>query len=234
MPEFDKNSQFLKSNAAAMRALAGGKERQVTYAGTDTHVGNNEVRLPALPPTATVAQRNSLRGAADGAALWLAHHNPKTHQKHCPVTEGAKLIFEAAERARVEAIGSRHMKGVGKNLEAALNQRYENREIDAPGGSDEAGISEVVRLLLREQLTGANPPKKLSMVMDLWRPWINSRAGDLLPQLQDSIDDQAQFAKLSRHLIGALETDLGDPASNEDNNSENDDDKDDGGDSQNE
>ena len=162
MPEFDKNSQFLKSNAAAMRALAGGKERQVTYAGTDTHVGNNEVRLPALPPTATAAQRNSLRGAADGAALWLAHHNPKTHQRHCPAPEGAKLIFEAAERARVEAIGSRQMKGVGKNLEAALNQRYENREIDAPGGTDEAHISEVVRLLLREQLSGAPPPKKLA------------------------------------------------------------------------
>ena len=159
MPEFDKNSQFLKSNAAAMRALAGGKDHQVTYAGTDTHVGNNDVRLPALPPTATAAQRDCLRGAADGAALWLAHHNPKTHQKHCPAPEGAKAIFEAAERARVEAIGSRHMKGVGKNLEAALNQRYETRQIDAPGSADEAGISEVVRLLLREQLSGAKPPK---------------------------------------------------------------------------
>ena len=234
MPEFDKNSQFLKSNAAAMRALAGSKDHQVTFAGTDTHVGNNEVRLPALPPTATEAQRNSLRGAADGAALWLAHHNPKTHQKHCPAPEGAKSIFEAAERARVEAIGSRYMKGVGKNLEAALNQRYENREIDAPGVSDEADISEVVRLLLREQLSGAKPPKKLSMVMDLWRPWVHNRAGDLLQQLQDTLDDQAQFAKLSRHLIGALETDLGDTASNQDDKSENDDDQDDGGDNQSE
>ena len=234
MPEFDKDSQFLKSNAAAMRALAGGKDHQVTYAGTDTHVGNNDVRLPALPPTATAAQRDSLRGAADGAALWLAHHNPKTHQKHCPAPEGAKAIFEAAERARVEAIGSRHMKGVSKNLEAALNQRYENRQIDAPGSADEAGISEVVRLLLREQLSGAQPPKNLSMVMDLWRPWIQSRAGDLLQQLQGSLDDQAQFAELSRRLIGALETDLGDSASDQDDNSDNDDDQDDGGDSQSE
>ena len=234
MPEFDKDSQFLKSNAAAMRALAGGKDHQVTYAGTDTHVGNNDVRLPALPPTATAAQRDSLRGAADGAALWLAHHNPKTHQKHCPALEGAKAIFEAAERARVEAIGSRHMKGVSKNLEAALNQRYENRQIDTPGSADEAGISEVVRLLLREQLSGAQPPKNLSMVMDLWRPWIQSRAGDLLQQLQGSLDDQAQFAELSRRLIGALETDLGDSASDQDDNSDNDDDQDDGGDSQSE
>ena len=52
--------------------------------------------------------------------------------------------------------------------------------------------------------------------------------------MQDTLDDQAQFAKLSRHLIGALETDLGDPASNQDDKSENDDDQDDGGDSQNE
>jgi cobaltochelatase CobT len=51
MADFDKDSQFLKSNAAAMRALAGGKDHQVTYAGTDTHVGNTDVRLPALPPT---------------------------------------------------------------------------------------------------------------------------------------------------------------------------------------
>ena len=68
MADFDKDSQFLKSNAAAMRALAGGKDHQVTYAGTDTHGGNADVRLPALPPTATAAQRASLRGAADGAA----------------------------------------------------------------------------------------------------------------------------------------------------------------------
>ncbi|MEC8109507.1 MAG: cobaltochelatase subunit CobT [Pseudomonadota bacterium] len=233
MPEFDKNSQFLKSNAAAMRALAGSKDHQVTYAGTDTHVGTNDVRLPALPPTATATQRNCLRGAADGAALWLAHHNPKTHQKHCPALEGAKAIFEAAERARVEAIGSQHMKGVGKNLEAALNQRYETRQIEAPGSADEASISEVVRLLLREQLSGAKPPKNLSMVMDLWRPWIQSRAGDLLQELKHTLEDQAQFAELSRRLIGALESDLGDSASDQDESSDNDD-QSDSGDSQSE
>lgn len=234
MSSYEKDAQFLKSNAAAMRALAGGKDHQVTYAGTDSHIGKADVRLPALPPTATAAQKASLRGAADGAALWLAHHNPITHKKHCPAPDGAKAIFEAAERARVEAIGARHMKGVGANLEAALNQRYENRQIDAPGSADDAGIAEVVRLMLREQLTGAPPPKNLSMVMDLWRPWVRHRAGDVIDQLGDSLDDQSAFAELSRRLIGALESDLGDAASDQDNNSDNDDDQDDNGDSQSE
>ena len=234
MSSHEKDAQFLKSNAAAMRALAGGKDHQVTYAGTDSHIGKADVRLPALPPTATAAQKASLRGAADGAALWLAHHNPITHKKHCPAPDGAKAIFEAAERARVEAIGARHMKGVGANLEAALNQRYENRQIDAPGSADDAGIAEVVRLMLREQLTGAPPPKNLSMVMDLWRPWVRHRAGDVIDALGDSLDDQSAFAELSRRLIGALKSDLGDATSDQDNDSDNDDDQDDNGGSQSE
>jgi cobaltochelatase CobT len=50
MANDDANHLFLKSTAATMRALAGGVEHQVSYAGTDTHVGKEDVRLPALPP----------------------------------------------------------------------------------------------------------------------------------------------------------------------------------------
>ena len=234
MSSFDKDAQFLKSNAAAMRALAGGKERQVTYAGTDTHVGDDDVRLPLLPSTATAAQKACLRGAADAAALWIAHHNSQTHKKHCPVPDGAKAIFESAERARVEAIGARQMKGVCANLNAALNQRYENHHIDAPGNVDDTCIAEVVRLVLREELTGAPVPKNLSMVMDLWRPWIKSRAGDLIKELEGLLDDQSAFAKLSRRLIGALESDLGDATLDEEQDSDNENDQDEGGDNESE
>ncbi|RZO31025.1 MAG: cobaltochelatase subunit CobT [SAR116 cluster bacterium] len=234
MANGDANQQFLKSTAAAMRAVAGGVDHQVSYAGTDTHVGKAEVRLPALPPRATAQQRASLRGAADGAALWLAHHDDATHRKLCPSLDGARAIFESAERARVEAIGARDLKGVGDNLEAALNQRYESRQIEAPGQADEAGIAEVVRLLLREKLTGAPPPQNLSMAMDLWRPWVESRAGELFSELDDSLEDQARFAEVSRRLIGALETDLGDSASDQDDSEEDGDESEDNGDQQNE
>ena len=232
MANDDANHLFLKSTAATMRALAGGVEHQVSYAGTDTHVGKGDVRLPALPPRATPQQRASLRGAADGAALWLAHHDPSTHRRLCPSLDGARAIFESAERARVEAIGANDLKGVGANLEAALNQRYENRQIDAPGQADEAGIAEVVRLMLREELTGAPPPRNLSMVMDLWRPWVKSRAGELLDELGQSLDDQESFAELSRRLIGALETDLGDSASDQDESEDDGDDSQDDGDAE--
>ena len=68
-------SDFLKANAAALRALAGGVDRQVRYAGQDTHIGKTEIRLPALPRETDQKMRSDSRGAADSAGLWLAHHN---------------------------------------------------------------------------------------------------------------------------------------------------------------
>jgi cobaltochelatase CobT len=88
--------------------------------------------------------------------------------------------------------------------------------------------------LLREKLTGAPPPQNLSMVMDLWRPWVESRAGELFSELDDSLEDQARFAEVSRRLIGALETDLGDSASDQDESEDDGDESEDNGDQQNE
>ena len=43
------------------------------------------------------------------AGLWLAHHNEAKHNRLCPQMAGAKAIFEAAEQARIEAIGANQL-----------------------------------------------------------------------------------------------------------------------------
>ena len=206
----DKQSEFLKANAASMRALAGGKQVQVRYAGHDTHVGEQEVRLPSLAREGLSQSMSKLRGASDSAGLWLAHHNEMMHGKHCPQLAGAKAIFEAAEQARIEAIGANQMEGVRQNLTEKLNMQYQGRTIGSPDSGDDSALAEAVRLTLREVLTGDKPPATTAMAMELWRPWITARAGDLLEQIKGSETDQAAYAKLARQLIGALETDLGD------------------------
>ena len=70
--------------------------------------------------------------------------------------------------------------------------------------------------------------------MDLWRPWVKSRAGELIGELGNQLDNQSAFAELSRRLIGALESDLGDAASDEDQDSDNENDQEEDGDSQSE
>ena len=203
-------SDFLKANAAALRALAGGVDRQVRYAGQDTHIGKTEIRLPALPRETGQKMRSDSRGAADSAGLWLAHHNDQTHQSLCPSAPAAKAIFDAAETARVEAIGANQMAGVAQNLSARLNKKYSTSTIGAPDSGDDNAVVDAVRLMVREALTGEAPPASTAMVMDLWRPWINTRAGDLLQEMRSCEENQSDFAELSRRLIGALQSDLGD------------------------
>ena len=207
------DEMFLKANAASLRALAGGTQHEVRYVGQDSIITNDGVRLPAPPRERSANTENQLRGASDAAGLWLAHHNKKTHQRVSPKSSAAKMVFEAAEKARVEAIGSNDMAGVRKNLTERLETHYTLHPlgIPSPEASDqlENGLSEAVRLIIREKLTGEKSPAAAGIAMDLWRPFIESRAGDLLEEMKSATQNQAVFADFAKQLIGALQSNLG-------------------------
>ncbi len=207
------NEIFLKANAASLRALAGGTQHEVKYVGQDSIITNDGVRLPAPPRESSTNTENQLRGASDAAGLWLAHHDKKTHQRASPKSSASKMVFEAAEKARVEAIGANHMAGVRKNLTERLESHYTLHPlgIPSPEASDqlENGLSEAVRLIIREKLTGEKPPAAAGMAMDLWRPFIESRAGDLLEEMKTATQNQAVFAEFAKQLIGALQNEIG-------------------------
>ena len=218
---------FLKANAATLRALAGGTQHEVRYVGQDSSITSDGVRLPAPPKERTSNSESEMRGASDAAGLWLAHHNKKTHQRVRPKSSAANVIFEAAEKARVEAIGENDMAGVRKNLRERLESHYKIHPIGVPSpdASDqlENGLSEAVRLVIREKLTGEKPPAAAGMAMDLWRPFIEVRAGNLLDEMKTATQDQAVFAKFAKQLIGALQNELGENSeSDEDGEGDND------------
>ncbi len=88
---------------------------------------------------------------------------------------------------------------------------------------DDSAIVEAVRVVVREALTGDAPPASTAMVMDLWRPWIKARAGDLLEEMRDAEGDQQQFAELSKRLITVLQSEMGDTAENNEDGDDTDD-----------
>ncbi len=204
---------FLKANAATLRALAGGTKTEVRYLGQDSLITSDSVRLPTPPTDRNTNAEIQMRGASDAAGLWLAHHNKKTHQRVKPKSSAANMIFEAAEKARVEAIGANKMAGVRKNLTECLESHYTNHPLGIPSADAsnqlENGLSEAVRLIIREKLTGEKPPIAAGMAMDLWRPFITSRAGNLLEEMKTATEDQVVFADFAKKLIGALQNDLG-------------------------
>jgi len=198
---------FKRAVSAALRALADKRELDVTFGPEAPALTGDGARLQQPSRSPTEAEIGQLRGTADGFALRLRHHDSALHARFLPGPGSARAVFEAAEQARVEALGANRMKGVRENLQAALDLRCRLRGYDNIHDRSEAPLADAVELILRERLTGAPPPAAARTLVDLWRPWIEERAGDDLARMTDHVDDQEAFAVMARRLIRDLELD---------------------------
>jgi cobaltochelatase CobT len=97
------------------------------------------------------------------------------------------------------------MAGVGDNLAAMLEDRYHRGNYHEVTDRADAPLEDAVALVVRERLTGKAPPKSGRKVVELWRDWIEERAGDDLSRLSEAVDDQDHFADVVRDMIASLD-----------------------------
>jgi len=206
----DAVEEFKRATAATLRAMAEREDVTVAYAADPPGLTGTKARLPAPPRDLPPEIAGQVRGAADAIALRLKHHDPVVHARRIPAGEQARAIFEAVEQARVEAIGARRMVGVADNLAMGLNERYRRAGLDRVIERNDATLPEAIRLLAREQMTGAKPPPAARQLMELWRPFLEGKLTQDFAALESTINDQEAYATAARRLIKDLDLDLGD------------------------
>lgn len=217
MPETPSPAEeFKRATGACVRAVAARDDVEVSYGTEQPGVTGTRVRLPVPPRDLDIREVAQIRGEADSIALRLRHHDPEVHALRTPTGQTAREIFDAVEQARCEALGSRRMIGCATNLEAALDERYRRKGFERISERTEVSLVEVLRLLAREAMTGAPPPPSARHVVDLWRPWIESRAGTDLKALTQHVDDQDAYASATRKLISDLDLELGEEGAADD------------------
>ncbi|MFP6700082.1 MAG: cobaltochelatase subunit CobT [Alphaproteobacteria bacterium] len=199
---------FKRAVTAAVRAIARDSELAVNFGAEGTATGGGRNRLPTPSRELGGEEVAHVRGSGDALALWHRHHDNRLHALNQPKGATARAVFEAAEQARVESIGSKRMMGVSDNLDAMLEERCRARGYASVKDPGEALLPEVVAMLVREQLTGKEPPAAAKAMVEHIRPWVEEKAGDDLRNLTGNITDQNAFARMTRKLIADL--DLGD------------------------
>ena len=219
----EPSSKFKSALTGTMRAIAQDDELAVEFGAETPRVEPHKAKLPQVDHYLNEQVVAVSRGVADAFALRLARHDDKIHARHLPEGRNAQAVFEAVEQARCECIGARAMPGMSKNLEAMLDDRYQKQGVSKLRERQDAPLEEAVALLVRERLTGSPPPQNAGMLVDLWRPWIEEKAGEILDGLENKINDQSAFANLTREIIAALDMadELGETADeNEDDSAE--------------
>ncbi|EIM25165.1 cobaltochelatase subunit CobT [Microvirga lotononidis] len=212
-----------RSIAGTMKAIARKPDLEVAYASDrPVLMGQDKARLPEPPRRLTSQDVAVLRGNADAMALRLACHDTALHRKLAPEGQAARAVFDAVEQARVESIGSRRMAGISSNISAMLEDRYHRGgKYEEITDRADAPLEDALALMVRERLTGEKPPASATKIVDLWRDFIEDRAGHDLDGLLKNIENQRSFARNIRDMLSSL--DMADEAALDSEDEENED-----------
>ncbi len=214
---------FKRAIEDAVRTIAEEPELSVSFGTEPPGVQGSQVRLPLLSPDLNATGVTAIRGEADAIALRIAHHDDRIHAGHEPGGSVARPIYDAVETARVECLGALQMKGVGTNLRTRLEKRCADRGYDTITEKDDAPLAEAVGLMVRERVLGQAPPPSARAMVDIWRSWIEEKAGKRLDQLGALVEDQEAFSQLCLDLIRDLDLgeDLGEQSQDQETADEN-------------
>ena len=212
---------FKRAVTGCLRAIARHPEIEVGFAAERPGLVGGKARLPEPPRRLSPEDAAIVRGHADSIALRLACHDAAVHRKLMPGGQQARAVFEAVEQARVEAIGARRMHGVAQNLTAMLDDKFHRGKFDEVTDRADAPLEEAIALMVRERLTGVAPPPAAKRLVDLWRPFIEERAGRELDRLERLVENQRRFGDVVHDLLDSL--DMGDERSREEDDNEEDD-----------
>src|SRR5262245_50790760 len=205
------NEPFKRAVSGCLRAIARQRELEVAFAAERPGLTGGKARLPEPPRKLSPADAAIVRGHADAIALRMACHDDGIHRRLLPASQQGRAVFEAIEQARVEAIGARRMQGVASNLAAMLDDKFHRGKFDEITDRADAPIEEALAMMVRERLTGQAPPPAARRLVDLWRPWIEGRAGRDLDKLEKLVDNQRSFGDAVHDLLDSL--DMGDERS---------------------
>ncbi len=196
---------FKRALTACTRAISGDNELEVAFSKDKPSLVGSRARLPELPRRPSATDIAVTRGLGDSMALRRACHDNTIHSRLAPEGKQARAIFDAVEQARVEAIGARRMQGVGDNIAVMLEDKYSKANLATVTEQADAPIEEAVAMMVRERLTGRPVPKSAERMVDLWRDWVQDKAGGDIDGLAANIDDQNAFARVVRDMLASME-----------------------------
>ncbi|HTN60354.1 MAG TPA: cobaltochelatase subunit CobT [Devosia sp.] len=231
----DQTQAFKSAMGAAIRAIGGKPDLEVTFTADRPLLTSDKARLANLPRLPTRRDIAVARGQGDAMAMRLASHDPETHRKRSPIDPMARAAFDALEQARVEALGCVRMPGMVTNIGEMLEDRLFRANFAEVSDRGDAPIAEALGLLLREKLAGVPVPPSGHALVDLWRAEIEDKGGQSLDKLVTRYENQDEFSRLAKALLRDLnlvpESEMEDPdASDEENGDDQEPDQADGSD----
>jgi len=207
----DQDNQELvkRVTEAALKAVAARDDVEVNFApGAHGLMQTGEGMTARLPTPTRQFDTNDLRvlrGEADTTALRLRYHDTDVYNRQRPASGTSAALFDAAEQARVEALGCRTLEGVAKNLYDFQEAQAHDKGFHLVEEQQEAQLADAVSMVLREKLTGQPVPPSAEPMMRQWRDWVDEKIGNKFNDLKTTLHDQEAFGESLMDILEQLD-----------------------------
>ena len=107
------------------------------------------------------------------------------------------------EKARCEAIGGSIYPGAAKNFENKI-EKESKKFFEKSEPNQKFPLQDSLRLLIKKKTLHYNLSKNSQKGLDMWEDFILNESKSNFSKILSSIDNQEEFAKLSRNIIKDL------------------------------
>ncbi len=195
---------FKKALSEATRVLADDPDLAVSFSVDPPGQTADAVRLPQVSRRMSRDEVLLARGTADAFAMQRKYRDAQTFARYQPQGELARAIYDAMDAARCEALGAREMPGTAGNIDAKIADEVARKGYDQARDRSQVPLPDAAGYLVRQLATGRDLPEGAENVLRIWREFLDKNAGETLDNIDETLTDQAAFARLARQVIEDL------------------------------
>ena len=197
------NEPVKKALSETTRAISKKNDLTINFENEATKINQNTIQLSRI---SNDNSRNDIifaRGEADSKALYIRYHDESIDQKYAPKGDIALNLFNEMEKARCEAIGGSIYPGAAKNIENKI-EKESKKFFEKSEPNQKFPLQDSLRLLIKKKTLHYKLSKNSQKGLNMWEDFILNESKSNFSKILSSIDNQEEFAKLSRNIIKDL------------------------------
>ena len=135
-----------------------------------------------------------LRAETDSGALKKKFSNKEIFNKNLPKNLSCKSLYGVAEKIRYEILGSKILRGVGKNLSENYNQKINSLYKDQLKSKEDVPVAEAFELYMLKKFFNLKLNTMSSKMLSFWEKDFASSIDDHVDFLNKNLEDQNNYS----------------------------------------
>jgi len=148
---------------------------------------------------------NKIRAETDSEALKRKFSNNNIYQKNSPSNSSCKLLYNISEKIRYEALGTKMLKGISRNLKNNYSFKILNKKKDHIKSKEDVEISEAFELYMLKNFMEMKLDSLSEKTLSYWEKDFNNSFKNHIKYLSNNLENQDSYNSKFSEILQNME-----------------------------